>query len=179
MALFCPSKSYLINLFISMWMCERAGRRPAAAQRVAWFVLDRWPSRLVADAALAESPPTMALKTIMQMQDLSRRLSQEGERARARGIGGARAWKGGELHCGRQADCVSAGEKDEKGCLSLCIPALFEDVFLNGCGWFLAILPWLAEHGDKVTSDMPDERRWDIIGTIITADRWVSQSCWE
>lgn len=32
--------------------------------------------------------------------------------------------KGGELHCGRQADCVSAGEKDEKGCLRLCIPAL-------------------------------------------------------
>ncbi len=49
-------------------------------------------------AALPESPPTMALKTIMQMQTFP------GDFPRKGGIGGARV-KGGELQCGRQADC--------------------------------------------------------------------------
>lgn len=68
----------------------------------------------MAAAALTESPPTMPLKTIMQIEDLSRRLSQEGEREEERRNACA---GGGGAALRTSGDCVSPGEIDEKGCL--------------------------------------------------------------
>lgn len=153
-----------------MW--ARAGRGPAAAQRAAWFVLDRWPSRPVKAAALPESPPTMALKTIMQMRDLSRRLSQEGE-PRARGIGGARV-KGESCSADVRLIVSQLARKMEKAVHSSTAP---EDAFLNErlrlvyCDLSAVSRTWRSSNIWRAW--------WVSLTTVITKDYWHDNYSWQ
>ncbi len=152
-----PSKSYLINLFISMWMWARGGGRPLHKEPLDFSGQVAEPTsegcRSPREPAHNGTKDDYANARPFPETFPGRGAESEGDWRSTREGGRAAVRTSGWL-------CLSWRERWKR----LCIPALLPKMhfWTNGCGWFIVISPRLAERGDKATSDGPDECRWQL-----------------